>query len=79
MVGNGKSRQPASDDPNKPKSKRPYERPAVVWMQELETCDENAIAQAVADQFDVDAPTARADVAQFVRELRDRGLLPESE
>jgi len=44
-----------------------------------ETHSETAIVQAVADQFDVDAATARADVAQFLKDLRHRGLLAESE
>jgi coenzyme PQQ synthesis protein D (PqqD) len=33
------------------------------------------IARTISQEFDVDVPTARADILKFVQELRDGGVL----
>ena len=47
---------------------------AFVWSR-IGAQPEDEIAAALARAFDVDEPTARADVASFVAQLRDRGLV----
>lgn len=51
---------------------------SMIWSL-LPDHDEGAIARALSERFDVDVPTARADVAEFVRSLRERGLVSDTE
>jgi hypothetical protein len=50
---------------------------ALVWSL-LEEKDEEGLAAAVAERFDVDIETARDDVRAFLDVLRERGLVRES-
>jgi hypothetical protein len=48
-----------------------------LWEQ-LETgADQDSIATAVAERYEIDLPTARADVADFLEDLRKRQLVEE--
>ena len=47
---------------------------AFVWSR-IGSASEDEIAVELAREFDVDETTARADVASFVAQLRDRGLV----
>jgi hypothetical protein len=49
---------------------------ALVWSL-LEDMDEEGLATAVAERFEVDAQTAREDVRGFLALLRERGLVRE--
>jgi hypothetical protein len=51
---------------------------SLIWSL-LPDHDEGAIARALNERFDVDVRTARADVAEFVRSLRERGLVSDTE
>jgi len=48
----------------------------LVWSL-LEERDEDGLAHAVLERFDVDEETARADVRSFLALLRERGLVVE--
>jgi hypothetical protein len=50
---------------------------SVVWSL-LADHDEEALAAAVAERFDTGLETARADVREFLRQLRERGLVVEA-
>lgn len=50
---------------------------SLIWSL-LPDHDEAAIARALTERFDVDAHTARSDVAEFVRSLRERGLVSDA-
>lgn len=47
---------------------------AFVWSR-IGASSEDEIAVELAREFEVDPATARADVASFVAQLRDRGLV----
>ena len=49
---------------------------ALVWSL-LEERDEQGLAEAVAQRFEVDGQTAREDVRSFLALLRERGLVVE--
>ena len=51
---------------------------SLIWSL-LPDHEEGAIARALSERFDVDADVARSDVAEFVRSLRDRGLVSDPE
>jgi len=51
---------------------------ALVWSL-LEERDEEGLAEAVAERFEIDAESARADVRAFLSVLRERGLVLELE
>lgn len=50
---------------------------SLIWCL-LPRHDEGTIAQLLTERFDVDLETARADVREFVRSLRERGLVTEN-
>lgn len=49
-----------------------------IWKH-IGSTSEDAIAQQVADEFDLDLETARSDVEEFVRELLERELIEVSD
>jgi hypothetical protein len=49
---------------------------ALVWSL-LEERDEEGLAEAVAQRFEIDGRTAREDVRAFLALLRERGLVVE--
>ena len=58
MVDDQKSEQPALDDRSKRKTKQPYERPAVVWTQDLSLVSSQPCSKANA------APAARCSLLE---------------
>jgi hypothetical protein len=49
---------------------------ALVWSL-VEERDEQGLAEAVAQRFEIDEQTAREDVREFLALLRERGLVVE--
>lgn len=50
---------------------------ALVWSL-LEECDEEGLAEAVAERFAIDTGAAREDIRAFLGLLRERGLVVEA-
>ncbi len=50
---------------------------AFMWQQLTDGCTEEALVQAVLNEYDVDAVVVQQDVAVFVQKLRDNNLLEE--
>jgi hypothetical protein len=48
-----------------------------LWEQVQAGADQDSIATAVAERYDIDLATARADVADFLGDLRERQLVEE--
>jgi hypothetical protein len=48
---------------------------AFLWERLPDAADEEALLQAVLDEYDVDKATARADIAAFLGELRQNEII----
>jgi hypothetical protein len=48
-----------------------------LWEQVQAGSDQDSIATAIADRYDIDLATAQADVAEFLGDLRKRQLVEE--
>ena len=48
---------------------------AFLWKQMENETDENQLAAALLQEYDVDEDTARSCVAEFVKKLNDNGFL----
>jgi hypothetical protein len=51
------------------------ETAAFIWEQLKEETDEKTVVDAMVREFDVDAETAAKDLAAFVAQMREAGLL----
>jgi len=50
-----------------------------IWRCLAEGCDENDLCNRLLDEFEIELPVLRADVADFLAELRANGLLQPAE
>ena len=48
---------------------------ALLWKKLEEGSDEQGLVAALLEEYEVDEPTATADVAKFLQKLRDAGCL----
>ena len=48
---------------------------AFLWEQLQKETDEDALVNALLDQYDVQEPTARSCVKDFIRQLEEQGFL----
>ena len=51
---------------------------AFLWQQLEKGCSEDALIEAMTGEYDIDAETARADVLEFLKILKENHILDEA-